>query len=301
MRLMAPYAVVDPPPATPPPHGLRDSARRITGDSGRWEAGVEWVPEACIGLGGWTPYCNGDDQVEMPAHVTNPPENPECQQSAPVMITVTWEGPSLGSNVRDDEGRLIRQLEAGTSKAMERELEIDPYGTGNFALANSTPTDVVSPFDGVSGVLSATAVSPSQAIAMLSQALASASLGSRGMIHAPIWLAELWAGREGLVTDGPRLVTRTRGDVVVAGSGYSGTGPTASPGNPAYPPVGQVWAYATGMVEYRLGEPTVDSEGLGQALDRKQNLLAYTAQRTLVMTVDECITVAVLVDLDANG
>jgi hypothetical protein len=139
------------------------------------------------------------------------------------------------------------------------------------------------------------AVAPDRGLSMLAGALGNCGLGSRGMLHATPDLAEKWSFW--LEKDGDRLVTKTRGDIVVVGAGYPGTGPDGNVSAGATDRL--VWAYGTGLVEYRLGDPRSEPDELSQVLDRKQNRVRWYRKRTVGMHVDGCCTFAVRIDLDA--
>ena len=106
------------------------------------------------------------------------------------------------------------------------------------------------------------------------------------MIHATV-MAALYL--PDVARDGQVLTTK-RGTLVVPGAGYTGAGPV---GTPALPADGsEVWLYATGMVEVRLGPidlfPTDAS-----ALDRDTNTLTAWAVRPAAAAFDPCAHFAV--------
>jgi hypothetical protein len=93
-----------------------------------------------------------------------------------------------------------------------------------------------------------------------------------------------------------RLLTRSRGDVVVSGAGYDPLiGPFA-----AVPPIAstEAWVYATGMVDVRLGEPMLYPDTMAEALDRATNTVTYRGERTAAVNPDGCCMFAVLVDFE---
>jgi hypothetical protein len=55
--------------------------------------------------------------------------------------------------------------------------------------------------------------------------------------------------------------------------------------------------YATGQVQYRLGEIIVIPDTMAQALDRRNNLVEYSAQRDMAVNFDPCAHFGILVDM----
>jgi hypothetical protein len=118
------------------------------------------------------------------------------------------------------------------------------------------------------------------------------------MIHASAELVSLWAIYGGLQVDGNRLVTLTRGTIVVSGSGYDGTGPSGDPN--ATPAANHTWAFASGLVHLRMSDIEVTPETMGEALDRTNNTVTYRAMRYAAPIFDPCSgPSAVYVDLAA--
>jgi hypothetical protein len=175
-------------------------------------------------------------------------------------------------------------MEAATSKGLER-----VFWTGGSA--PDPDSQYLAHPDAVE--LSTTAVTPGYGLALLEQAIADCGAGGRGMIHAPVGVASLWGAGGGLSQEGPRLVAPARGNVVVAGAGYPGSGKTG-----AAPAAGTAWAFATGMVQVRLGAIQILPETLGEALDRRTNELTYRAERSVSAVFDPCCgPFAVLIQL----
>ncbi len=299
VRVLAPAQVVECPPATAPPHGLRTAARQIFEPDNRWEAGLTFDPETCLSVRTWDPACGTDGSDAGDFEDADDP--PDLLVVRPFQIYVPVTCNSQGYSVRDLEGRATRGLDAGTSKGMEQVFWSGLAGTANYSLVGSTPNVQGNAWDGTAGVLNASAttapvaVSPSTALSLLSQSLGACGLGGRGMIHASPFLVEQWGGNGHIGKDGDRLITKGREDIIVAGSGYSGNGPT---GNPAATGTASArWAFATGMVEYRLGEIDLVSDKIAEVLDRKQDTVTWIAERMVAITTDACCTFAVLVSV----
>jgi hypothetical protein len=306
------YAIVEPTPATPPLHNLIASAREVNETDNRWERGITWAPLGCVEPQVWDPRCQDGFPGGIDQDKGDAPENPDIAESWPVTLYTAFECNSRGQLSRDDEARVRGLLEAGTPKGTEKAFWSGAIGADVTPGANDTAFTLVTGTPNVDGnapgatggilnpdpVGAVTPLSPLQALASLQQALASCGPGGRGMIHATTHLAAIWAALDYLERDGGRLVTRVRGDIVVAGSGYDGTGPTDS--SEADPTAGSVWAYATQMVTIRKAPIAIVPDGerkIMQALNRRTNTMRWTAERSVSWQVDPCCAFAALVDL----
>jgi hypothetical protein len=129
-----------------------------------------------------------------------------------------------------------------------------------------------------------TTVDVVEAIGLLEEGLGDC-YGGVGVIHVPrTALAHLAA--EGLIErDGSQLKT-IGGNLIAAGAGYPGTGPSG-----ADPAVGHEWFYATGAVDMYEGNIVMTSS-YAEAVDRANNSLVLIAERTYVLTWDCCLFAA---------
>ena len=220
-------------------------------------------------------------------------------QYQPFVVEVPYTCSSWGFEANDYRGKALRQLAAGTGKAIEREFWTGELNLANINLRYWTPAaNIVNP----GGWAAPVAVNPALGLALLEQALGVCSTGSRGMIHTPPVVAERLA-QWYLIDDDPacdegecRMLTRSRGDIVIVGSGYDRTvGPFAAANELADT---EAWIYATGMVDIRLGEPMIYPETMAEALDRATNTVTYRGERTAAVNPDGCCMFAVLVDFE---
>ena len=220
-------------------------------------------------------------------------------QYQPFVVEVPYTCSSWGYEANDYRGKALRQLAAGTGKAIEREFWLGEFNVANINLRYWTPgANIVGP----GGWAAPVAVNVALGLALLENALAGCATGSRGMIHAPAVVVERM-GQWYLIDDDPgcdenecRLLTRSRGDVVVCGAGYEGQyGPFAAPYETG---ATEAWVYATGMVDVRLGEPMIYPETIAEALDRATNTITYRGERTAAVNPDGCCMFAVLVDFE---
>lgn len=210
----------------------------------------------------------------------------------PYVLEVPYTCSSFGFQAANYEKRARRQLEAAKHKALENEFWTGWSNPANPSLMGSTPNDdthVLNP----GGAAEPVAVSPGIALTLFAQALANCGTGGRGMIHATPALVERWVSLASVHCDEKLITTCARGDIIVNGSGYLGWGPVGQP----LPAANTVWAYATGIVDIRMGEVEIYPKEFSEALDRATNTVTYRGEVTAAAAHDLCCTFAVLVDL----
>jgi hypothetical protein len=228
----------------------------------------------------------------------------------PYIVEVPYGCSSFGWEATDYERRALDQLELGKSKAIEYEFWTGAKNPMNQSLVRGTPNDddhILNP----GGAAAPVPVSPGVALILFAQALSNCASGLRGVIHATPALMERWLNLTAVNTsskDGGCLAlgdladliagecvttTPARGDLIVGGTGYPGTGPLGQPP----PGPNEVWAYATGMVNLRIGEPMLIPPTLDEALNRQTNDIEFRGEVTAAATHDGCCSFAVLVDL----
>lgn len=267
-------------PATPPMHGLQASATEVTTPT-RWQLGAAFCPEGCVEVAGWNPDCSSWPEGVKPDK-SDPTPHQNCYEVQPFALETPFTCDASGFKILDYAGRARRQADAGTSKGMELELWTATIVPTNPSLDNGA----VILGGGVAFPLL-------QGIALLGQALSDCATGGRGMIHAPTWVVDMWlGGYPGLFrTDGNRIVTVGRGDVVVAGTGYPGTGEDG-----LAVATGQSWVYATGPINYRVDDVVVFPDTLKEALNRKTNDIEYRAERMAMVNFDACCHFGILIE-----
>jgi len=233
--------------------------------------GVTFRP-SCGAVAGWSWDCSGPKPTKASDDAS------EVVSVDPVTL-VAAPPDCVGMEFDDAVAEARALLLVGASQALESELWTGTALPGQPHLA-SADAEVLA---------GGSPVSAHYALAALGQYLASCGNGARGMIHATPLLVEMWS--DWLVEDGDVLRTRTRGDIVVAGSGYAGTSPAG-----AAPATGQNWAYATSTVEVRLGDAVVVPDTEAEALDRKSNRLAVYAEQEAVAYFGNCCHAGILAE-----
>lgn len=281
---MARKTPVVPNPARPPRVGLIVSANRpndgaasperTDNDSGTkwWKDGFGFKPEACASSG-------VSDKCEIGA--LDADSGADIVNFEPYLVWAGYECSTFGFNLEDYRGRAERALLACQGAQVEAE-----FWTGDLARAQVLE-DADSPFE-VNGYLSsedsdvitAGADTPTNALALLEQALA-CNCGQQGMIHATRGVASLWHQGGALRREGNLLLT-VNDTIVVPGAGYDGSGPYGPAAD------GSVWAYATGIVDVRLAPIDIIPGSADRARDRATNTITIYAERAAAATWDGC-------------
>lgn len=165
---------------------------------------------------------------------------------------------------RDDARAIAEQrLNLGAGQAVE-----SAFWTGLVTPVSLADADVVS----------ATALSPTHAVAVLEQALAGACVAG-AVLHAP-------RGAAAIVTDVARrdgnVLRDPLGNAWAFGCGYD---PATDPAGHTRPADTDFWVYATGPVTIRQG-PVVVSPPAGAALDTATNDMLVLVEQVHVVTVE---------------
>lgn len=274
-------APITPRQVLPPTVGLLASVTPVPGSDLKWggASGYSFQPLACD-IGGTEDPCDVT-ALEVPDRPASIVENAFGIWSADRCTVGDY-----GGDWTEIDNRAVAQLEANQSKQIARELQngtqIRASGWDNKYLTSLS-----------SDVVTAAATTPLEALACLEQYLADCSSGVRGMIHASRQIATHWYGA-GLLRREAGLTLTINDTIVVQDAGYDGSGPqVAEDGLPAAPSDGHVWAYATSLVEVRLGPIDVV-----HVVDRELNDHLAVARRLAAVTWDACCHGAAEMDLD---
>lgn len=317
-NLIAPAWPIAAPAYLPPLHSLVASAVIPPDSEARWESGIVVEPE------GWAVphvipgmWCGDDfEDVVGPKPDESPPDLVYYQ---PFGIVTSYHC-DFGRTWEEMKSKVRRQLAAVQSKAIERAVWDGVATTGGVSLSlnldntvdmrlaiagtgaagATTAIDrrvVVNPGYSAANALSTiTAVDLANGLSLLGSALGNYGSGAQGMIHMPVRPGELAAMAQLLTEDKrggtPILRTRGRGDTVVVGAGYSGTGPGGD-----VPAAHHVWLHATSMIQLRLGDPVMLPEDQAQGFNRASNDRVIRAEQTVAAYWDGLTQFSVLVDL----
>lgn len=277
---IAPYAIVEAPARERSLHGLLSVVEPLTGNED-WLRGLTWDPVFCAFV------ASNDPATFIESHPTSlstavTGSGGGLQPGDDLLIVypfmlengvnrVTW-----GFLRQDYPAVPARLLEDATEFSVEREFWTGSALSTNPHLAMSSATLVNT----------GTALGTKRALAALEQEALEHTLGQRVMIHASAEVVTMWMGDGTLADDGGTIVTKSKGNVVVAGAGYPGTGPSGD--THETPEDGHSWAYATGMVDVRLTDVVVSPDKLAMALAPGTNEVTYRASRFAAVSFDPC-------------
>lgn len=270
---IAPPALVTGAVRQPLPFGLFSTFtfRPSTGDD-RWRNGVEFETLTCEPVDGLPAY---DCDTSSPGKNFDGNAG-EVGESSEFTVYGHHTCAPVGTSEEQAQSKAIEHLVSREEARVEQafwtgDLDNTPNLTGSEVLESS----------GVGGAVG---------IGLLEQFIA-VNYGSLGVIHLTRALATSLLAQRVLEVRNGRLVT-VLGTPVVAGSGYTGSGPTgqAAPTSPSS------WAYVTPALFGYRSEVFPRSEVDGTLFDRSINLMHGLAERTYLLGFDPCGTAAVLID-----
>jgi len=278
---MAFRGIYEAPKLVPTPNGILSVAHVMTHTSAkydeRWVRGFayEFDSYATIRL------LTVDDAVVTDATLFDATSSPNYLDYVPFFIESEIAQSLFGILGEDRFKIAIRQLEAATQKAVEREL-----WEGKTALADSNSNAYLSkasaatiPFSG--------AVTASEALKHLEQALSNSPAGLNGVIHMTRDVASILGSKliylPGTEGNSGKTMTRLGTDVVV-GSGYTGNGPIGATG--AATSQTNRWMYATGSVDVHLSKVDVVNDSISQGVGYSQNDSKIKAVRAAAVYFD---------------
>lgn len=270
------FTEVQPVQAAAPTTGLLVSAIRPRGESDQdWANGFAWRTERCPSWQGYEPC----DTLE-----TAPPADGNgIEYHRPVAYRVRDECTTLSGAF--DTSRVERMADAVASHVIAEELwegtltQANTYdtrgetGRTNNYLARSTATTVGT---GPYPVL--------EALGLLEEAARRDAGGQQVAIHMPIRLVPEAEGA--LVRNGNLIYTKT-GSLVIADSGYTGTGPAGQAVTDE-----AAWMYATGPVTVRMSTVDIGTDPQS-TVDRATNRRTVWAHRLFAATFDPCTHYAI--------
>lgn len=267
---------------TPLPYGLWDTVQHPSADGVHWQNGVTWT-ERCP---------TGDTTYDECLAVTGIGAPP-----APAAKTANVEQTTRGATEFTVYAEFecspvgLANAEAIASDALARveQLQVETA----FWTGTAGGQDIVFPHlaadaevvDG-QGVVLQSVASPVvtgadivHALGALEQELAECYAG-QGLIHVPRSVLPTLAAWNLITESTGRLVT-TAGNVVVAGGGYTGSGPDGST-----PAAGTAWIYATGAAWGYRSDVYVSR--VRDSLDRSSNTLRMLAERNYLVGFECC-------------
>lgn len=245
----------------------------------RWESGVQFETITCepvTGIG--MPDCPPATPVGYPKVLD--PNTGGVGEASPFIVYGHYNcWPSGSDLMRDAQDKATEHLLSGEQTRAEQAFWTGDLGNEPY-LADQDETTVLAGGTGMSII---------DALALLED-FAAGHYGSQGVIHMTRGLALTAAAVNLLLPTGGRLTT-VLGTPVVAGGGYSGTGPTG-----AAPGAGKSWAYVSPPVFGYRSEVLTSSSRPGDLFDRGTNTVVAIAERQYLLGYDPCGVGGVLVD-----
>lgn len=282
---IGPRLYVGRPPVTPAGFGLLQTATVIDDTDPHWRNGVEFEPLDCDESAITTQQC-----VEFPpdaptAAVQTKVTEPTGQRQSTadpftVYTYVACSAPSFDDQMLRD--RVAEKLTLGEGRAIEREFWTGANGVDPH-LADLAAVTILA------GGLP---VSPVAAMGALEGALGEC-FGGVGMIHSPRGAIPSFQSQYLIEKSGQRLRTNPLETLIAAGGGYPGSGPDGIAA-----PAGQSWVFASGGVTIRRSGIEFVGTAAPEWVKRDSNDSVLIAERTYVITLDDCCVFAVLVDLN---
>ena len=287
---MAARQLVDLPAAfTPLPYGLWETVQHPAADGPHWQNGITWI-ERCPA--GDTTY----DECLSVTGTGSPPEPPAktanvdqtFRGATPCTVYAAFECSPVGlaeaESIASDALARVEQTQvetafwtgsAGGQPVVFPHLSADTEVVDGDVVLQPVATPVV------------TGADVAHALGVLEQELADCYKG-QGLIHVPrSVLPTLDAWNLTRLDDDGHLVTLA-GNLVVAGTGYTGSGPDG-----ATAADGTAWIYATGAAWGYRSDPYVSR--LRDSLDRTSNTLRMLAERTYLVGFECCLLAAHIV------
>jgi hypothetical protein len=284
--------VVAAPSVIAPSTGLLQTVRPIvhgsSPDESRWEGGLTFLPNGCVGSHVTSNVCSEGPHDSKPADSLG-----AVVEYDPFLV---WTGAACttlqGVGRNELEPRMRTALELSQGESIEHELwtgeQAVADGSPNLYLAGGSPNFVdLSPL--------ASDVSPgAYGLAALQEHLAHCSPSGRGMIHATVNVVTMWQSKQ-VVRIENGLILDLYGNWIVAGTGYDGSDPDGNvdaTGETAY-------AYATGLVDVHLS-PIIslpDPDRLVDAIRRSDNTVEWRAERVAAAVFDGCCHAGVRVGI----
>lgn len=323
MAESAPVAPIELARATLPPYGLIQSAReavrgaldeapsgtpnadlQVPGAEGyprpRWAAGFTIKPAPCGGGSSIDPCGNsGGESPSEPSNI-----GPIYPQPINAAVSCSLFG---ANSFEARQQRLRDKVAAVASFQLERE-----FWTGTSAqAAGASSNQWLSKSGGARIINSGAGMGLVTAFSELEQAIAEGSSWAIGMIHAQPRVVAAWYGLR-LIEKVGNILVSPLGTIVVPGRGYTGDGPAAGTGDsPASLGGDASWAYATSLVQVRLGpafystspdataQPSRDPNAHGtqaaENIDRDANTMTIRGWMDATANWDGCVWAAGLV------
>ena len=273
---------------TPLPYGLWDTVQHPAANGPHWQQGITWIERCPVGD---TTY----DECTSVTGTGAPPEPPAktanvdqtFRGALPFTVYAEFECSPVG--IPEAESIASDALDRVEQQQVEAAFWTGSAGGQQVVFPHlAADTEVLDGDIVLQPVASpvVTGADVAHALGELEQELADCYSG-QGLIHVPqSALPTLKAWNLATVVDG-RLVTPA-GNLIVAGTGYTGSAPDGTAAAD-----GTAWIYATGAAWGYRSDPYVSR--LRDSLDRTSNTIRMLAERTYLIGFECCLLAAHIV------
>jgi hypothetical protein len=275
----------------PAAYGVLSPAASVVVDtSSDWNRGIDFETLNCAANIRLSAICSTASGVS----VVEAEDGQLFRSYMPFAIETEFECSTFGFGHRDYERVAAGFMEAAQQKAIEHELwtgelskqQLDVWNSEQHA-GSSFPNRWLAHSDAVDVTVGGGPVKAKFGLALLEKALGDCGAGIKGTIHMTRDIASVLG-----LKDKNGALRTTLGNTVIAGTGYTGSGP-----NGVEPSGTQVWMYATGPVSVRLGPITAVPDQRRQSVNIANNTVKVYSSRSAAVSWDSCCQYAVLVDL----
>lgn len=271
---------IDGPPPSAPALTLVGAARVVPETGDRWINGATIRPYGADLPDVWDTCQGRDASSDALVKADGTPVTPEVFGSFVVLQGITCTTRSI-QDPAEWQARADKILQAREHWAIEREFWLGALKPDNPHLGQALGTTTLN---------SGAATNTRNAVALLEQAIADA--GGDGVIHLrPNCFSMITQDAPGHLAVSGGVAKSLLGTSYVPGVGYPGTGPSGEAAA-----ADTEWLYATGRIEIRRSDTFIVPGSMSEATDRAQNVTTFRAERYVLITWDQRIHAAVLVD-----
>ena len=257
-------------------HGILSAVEPVYLEDPHWQAGLEWETDCSVEASSTLPPC---------------PEALEEKAVDGGLLFCTAEPFTvMGSYKCSTGGRTaIEALNIATNRLrMNKEKSIERiFWTGTSAVGNVNPS-----LQGGNSSCGITPInltpedcplSPVDGIAALESSIVECVPGGIGVIHLNFGVLAYIAAAHLLREVDGKFYTPT-GQLIVAGAGYPGSGPSNIPSSP-----GTTWLFATGPLAVFASDIFFTPPHIDQAVERLKNDITFFAEQTFSVVWDCCV------------
>lgn len=264
-------------------YGILSSTEPIHLSDPHWQTGLEWESDCSVDASSTLPPC--PDPVASKAT-----DGGLIFCSAdPFTVLGSYKCSTGGRSVSESMTIASNRLRRNKERAVEQIFwtGITPVGTVNPSLQGGNDSCGITPVDltPVTGALN-----PVAALAVLESAIAGCIPGGVGVIHLTFGVLPYMAANHLLFERDGKFYTPS-GQLIIAGAGYPGSGPSNVPATS-----GETWVFATGPMSVFYSDIFFTPSQIDQAVDRSLNNVTFWAEQTYAV-IWECCLFAIRVSL----